>query len=135
MKPPLFDSFFASRKPLAAATALLSRCRQRVLMLENGGLYSLPGGKAEPGESHESAARREFEEETGLVLGPMVEISRFETKFSVVRYVTVEFSGTMRASAEGTPGWRYVRLLGTKARFPKADAELARLLSDGGWSK
>ena len=33
------------------------------------GVWTLPGGRAEPGESAETCARREIEEELGLALG------------------------------------------------------------------
>ena len=35
------------------------------------GRHQLPGGKLEPGESPEAAARRELAEETGLTVGPL----------------------------------------------------------------
>lgn len=134
MKPPLFDGFF--HKPVAAAVALISEDKTHVLMLESDGLWSTPGGKGEPGETHEQAARREFEEETGLTLGDIVEIHRFESvRFSIVRYVSTKATGTIRHSEEGKVSWRHVRFLGSKARFPKADSDLARLLADGGWTK
>ncbi|HXZ57825.1 MAG TPA: NUDIX hydrolase [Gaiellaceae bacterium] len=42
--------------------------------------WTLPKGKAEPGESDEECALREVEEETGLVceLGPEVAVSEYE---------------------------------------------------------
>ena len=42
--------------------------------------WTLPKGKAEPGESDEDCALREVEEETGLVcqLGPEVAVSEYE---------------------------------------------------------
>ncbi len=58
-------------RPLAAASAVLFR-GESVLLIERGdapseGLWSLPGGKIEMGETAEEATRREVEEETGLI--------------------------------------------------------------------
>ncbi|MFA5900410.1 MAG: NUDIX hydrolase [Hyphomicrobium sp.] len=57
--------------PRAAASAVLFR-GEAVLLIERGetpseGLWSLPGGSIEMGETAESAARREVQEETGLI--------------------------------------------------------------------
>jgi 8-oxo-dGTP diphosphatase len=56
--------------PRAGASAVLFR-GEAVLLVERGGgpsegLWSLPGGCIEPGETAEDAARREVHEETGL---------------------------------------------------------------------
>lgn len=58
-------------RPRAAASAVLFR-GESVLLIERGdgpseGLWSLPGGAIEWGETAEDAARREVEEETGLI--------------------------------------------------------------------
>lgn len=45
----------------------------RILLLHrsDNGLWCLPGGMMEPGEAAEATARRELQEETGLVAGPL----------------------------------------------------------------
>lgn len=60
-----------NRWPRAAASAVLFR-GEAVLLVERAkgpaeGLWSLPGGEIEAGETAEAAARREVEEETGLI--------------------------------------------------------------------
>ncbi|HYP15342.1 MAG TPA: NUDIX hydrolase [Bryobacteraceae bacterium] len=56
---------------------------RRILLVERGreplkGLWSLPGGGVEPGETLEAAVRREVLEETGLVVGNLRFFEIFE---------------------------------------------------------
>lgn len=60
-------------RPVLAASAAIFR-DGRVLLAARGqeplaGLFSLPGGRVEPGETLAEAARREALEETGLAVG------------------------------------------------------------------
>jgi ADP-ribose pyrophosphatase YjhB (NUDIX family) len=53
--------------------AVITRADGRVLLIQRGnepgrGLWSLPGGRVEPGESDEQAVAREVAEETGLTV-------------------------------------------------------------------
>ncbi len=70
-----------------------------------GGLWEFPGGKIEPRESPEAAARRELAEETGLRVGPLRTagiVRHAYSHFSVDLHV---FVGAAPASARpGSPG-------------------------------
>ncbi len=70
-----------STEAKAGASTIVLR-HDAVLMVERArapskGLWSFPAGRAEPGEDAEANARRELFEETGLTVGPMVEIGAF----------------------------------------------------------
>lgn len=59
--------------PILAASAVILDEDGRLLLVRRGrppgqGLWSVPGGKVEPGEALEEAAAREVLEETGLVV-------------------------------------------------------------------
>ncbi len=66
--------------------------------------WTLPKGKAEPGESDEECALREVEEETGLVceLGPEVAVSEYEDAAGRPKRVRY-FQMTPKAGAEAAP--------------------------------
>ena len=66
--------------------------------------WTLPKGKAEPGESDEECALREVEEETGLVceLGPEVAVSEYEDAAGRPKRVRY-FQMTPQEAAEAAP--------------------------------
>lgn len=104
---------------MPCAGAVVRNSSGRLLVVRRGrppdkGLWSLPGGRLEPGESAAEAAVREVREETGLVVEAMALLGQ-----------------TQIAGPEGSP---YVvddfacRLLGGKLR-PGSDAADAKWVS------
>jgi ADP-ribose pyrophosphatase YjhB (NUDIX family) len=89
--------------PRAAASAVLFRGESVLLILRgegpSEGLWSLPGGAIEMGETAEDAARREVEEETGLIAhieglaGVYDVIDRDEDGEVVLHYVIATYFG------------------------------------------
>lgn len=65
--------------PIVGAGAIVFDARGRLLLIERGraparGLWSVPGGKVEPGESPAEAVVREVAEETGLAVRVIREV-------------------------------------------------------------
>ncbi len=101
--------------PRAAASAVVFR-KDEVLLVQRGkgayrGIWSLPGGAIELGETAEEAAARELGEETGLlasglILGDVADViirdagGAVETHYTIAVYAAERFSGTLAAGAD-----------------------------------
>lgn len=103
------------RKPNAASVALIDR--GKVLLVQRArapwlGLWSLPGGRLEAGETPEQCAIREVREETGLsiyALRPIIQLELGGTsKFLLQVFATEAFEGEIVAADE-ISGHRWVR--------------------------
>jgi acetyl-CoA carboxylase carboxyl transferase subunit beta len=84
------------RKLVECAGAVVRDGDGRLLLVRRGhepsaGLWSLPGGRIEPGESAEQAAAREVREETGLV----VDIGERMTTVEIGDYRVHDFAATV----------------------------------------
>lgn len=77
------------RKPRPAARILLLDGEDRVLMFrftpdDRPPFWCTPGGALDPGESYETAARRELMEETGIDLDPGPQVARRHVEFVTI---------------------------------------------------
>ena len=100
-----------------------------VLLVQRGkgayrGLWSLPGGAIELGETAEAAARRELMEETGLLasdltLGDVADVilrdaaGAVEAHYTIAVFVTDRVSGSLAAAADALDA----RWFGPEARL------------------
>jgi 8-oxo-dGTP diphosphatase len=94
-----------SASPIRAASAAVFR-DGRVLIARRANppqLWSLPGGKVEPGESEEQAAIREVREETGVDCEIVALADEGEIALPDVRYRLHAFAARWRAG-EARPG-------------------------------
>jgi ADP-ribose pyrophosphatase YjhB (NUDIX family) len=116
--------------PVVAVGAFLFDERGRVLLVQRGqppgeGLWTVPGGKLEAGETLAQAIAREVREETGLVaeIGPLVcVVERIADGYHyvILDYLARRISGTLDPASD-VRGARFV-----------GDAELAQLpVTDG----
>jgi 8-oxo-dGTP diphosphatase len=101
--------------PNAASVALINR--DRVLLIQRArapyfGLWTLPGGRLEPGEDAEACATREVHEEVGLrcyALRPVTRLRLGDSgQFNLQVFATEAFEGEIVPSDE-VSGHRWVQ--------------------------
>jgi 8-oxo-dGTP diphosphatase len=104
------------------------------------GLWEFPGGKCEPGETHEACLARELFEELGVraTIGPEVFATEHAYDDRTVRlhFRRCEIEGDPRPMLGQLLQWAPRASLG-QLEFPPADAELVSMLSaepSGPWS-
>ena len=104
-----------TRLPNAASVALIDR--DRVLLIQRArkpyfGLWSLPGGRLEVGETAEDAAIREIREEVGLTCFRLAPVRQLwlgpDKTFLLQVFATEGFEGEVVISDEVT-AYRWVR--------------------------
>ncbi len=90
------------RVPCVGAVIVADAVDRRVLVVQRGrppgvGLWSVPGGRVEPGESDEQAVRREVREETGLDVSVGAPVGRLERpgRDPGTVYVITDSAGTV----------------------------------------
>lgn len=97
-----------------------------------GGLWELPGGKVEPGESHGAALRREVREELGIKIRPGKLVASVNHAYSHFRvtltvYLCEHVGGTPKPNAHTELKWVLPKHFADMA-FPKANHKFLHLL-------
>jgi 8-oxo-dGTP diphosphatase len=95
--PPAPDD---SLPVVACVGAVVLDSRGRLLLIRRGhepgrGLWSVPGGRVEPGESVAAAVEREVREETGLAVRAGAEVGRVRVPGPGVVYDVVDLACTL----------------------------------------
>jgi 8-oxo-dGTP diphosphatase len=107
-----------------AVGAIISDPQQRLLLIKRGnepgrGLWSLPGGRVEPGESDEEAVAREVAEETGLVVTVGKLAGRLRRgRYDIGDYFATVVGGELTAATDALDAcWADPRDLETTSRL------------------
>jgi len=101
---------------VGAIVACVDRAKRILLVKQTGGPYAgawvLPGGRVEPDEPIEDAARRELLEETGLVADSLEPVAVYDVRavergFHIVLHMfrAASISGTPRAETNSDVRW------------------------------
>jgi 8-oxo-dGTP diphosphatase len=129
-------------EPILGASACIWR-DGKVLLIKRGqhpgkGLWSLPGGKLDSGETAEAAAVRELFEETQVVANLVQAMGPFEVRrgeavvYSITCFAGLHVSGEAVASSDAADvAWVYPQALGGFELAPniaQAIAEAEKLL-------
>src|SRR5690349_17555926 len=99
---------------LLAASVAIVRQTDLLLIQRNRapseGLWTLPGGRLEPGETTEQCANRELKEELGLTayaLRPLIVLRHGEYRLQT--FTTQAYDGEIVADAAEVRDWRWVQ--------------------------
>jgi 8-oxo-dGTP diphosphatase len=114
--------------------AVITRADGRVLLIQRGnepgrGLWSLPGGRVEPGESDEEAVAREVAEETGLnvTVGELAGRVR-RGRYDIGDYFATVVSGELAAATDALDAcWADPRAMNTTTGLVEALASWGAL--------
>ncbi|CAL1240967.1 NUDIX hydrolase [Candidatus Methylocalor cossyra] len=95
-------------EPAIGVGALVFDDRGRILLIRRDqepavGLWSLPGGRLEPGESLVQCCVREVREETGLTVRPGPIVAVVERRIDPFHYVIVDFLATLAQPGSPPP--------------------------------
>ena len=124
-------------RPTVAVGAFVFDAEHRVLVVERGeppgvGLWSVPGGKQEPGETLAQAVAREVCEETGLVvevgaLACVVERIGDDYHYVILDYRARVIGGSLIATGGGDARAATFIALDELAKLPHSEGLLAAL--------
>src|SRR4051812_38736521 len=104
------DPAAGPQKVVPCVGAVVHDAAGRLLLIQRGhepslGLWSLPGGRVEPGESLEEAVEREVREETGLDVRAGAAVGRVRIPAGAVVYDVTDFAcALLDAAAEPVAG-------------------------------
>jgi 8-oxo-dGTP diphosphatase len=97
------------------ATSLALIRGDEVLLIQRAlapyrGLWTLPGGRLDPGETAEQAVVREVMEEVGLAVAAVtpVRVEEIDADWRLAVFASTEFSGEV-IPADEVAAWRWVR--------------------------